>query len=1034
MNHKLYYIFVFLLACLPLSAYQNPTYTLEGTIYDETGEPFPGVTIYVKDKVTLGTTSDMNGTFSIKASRGNMLVFSFVGYAKIEYLVTEEKRDIEIRFAESAESMEEVIVVGRGTQRKISALAAVSTVDAKELQVPAPSVANMLGGKIAGVITMQTSGEPGKNLAEFWVRGIGTFGANQSGLVLIDGLEGDINSIDPADIESFSVLKDASATAVYGVRGANGVVLITTKRGEEGKLNLTIRSNFSLSHLTRIPEYLRAYDYARLANEAYEVRGEQARYSELQLNVIRNGLDPDLYPDVNWQDEILNRNSFKQAYFASARGGGSIARYYVSLGASSETAAYKAEKDNPYASNAGYKTYSFRSNLDINLSKSTVMYFGSETFVSVNNRPGQINTDYIWQAQSLITPLLFPTRYSNGQLPAAGANDMMSPYVTINHTGKSSIQDNSSLFTLAINQDLSALVEGLKIRVQGAYNRNGNLTERRFNQPALYRADGRNRKGELVTVEKVKASNVSYTKTENAYRKYHFESTLNYDHVFGGKHRIGGLVYYYLSDEQHSNPQTDEERAMSPSLRAIPIRYQGISSRITYGYRDTYMLDVNFGYTGSENFTPGKQYGFFPSVALGWAPTGYQWMKDHVSWISFLKIRGSYGTVGNDRIGGTRFPYLTRVVKGSSSPWGTSAVETVSVSRTGADNLMWEKAVKSDVGIDVQLWDNSVSITADYFNDQRNGIFQSRIQIPDYIGLTDNPYGNVGKMKSWGSDGNISFSHNINKDMSFVIRANYTYSQNMIQNYEKLNEKYPYQDYTGQPTDIVRGYQCLGFFADETDVRYSPKQSWGEVSPGDLKYKDINGDGIVDPDDRVPLSFKRMYPLVMYGAGGEIRYKNFSVGILFKGTGKMDYFRNGVGYIPFHGGETGNVPVQFNDPATRWIPMDYALANGIDPALAENPNALIPRLQYGQNTNNAQLSDFWKGDARYLRLQEVTLNYNFKSASLQKIGISSIDLQLVGNNLYVWDKVKVFDPEQAHQLGRVYPIPSVYTLQVYINL
>jgi TonB-linked SusC/RagA family outer membrane protein len=852
------------MVCLNLPAQQNTDNVIEGIVYDETGEPFEGVTLYLKDKVTLGTMTDSNGRFSIKASRGNIIVFSFTGYEKVEYLVIEEKKDLEIHIALSTQQLDEVIVVGMGTQRKISAVASVSTIDAKELQVPAPSIANMLGGKIAGVITMQYSGEPGSNLADFWVRGIGTFGANDKALVLIDGIEGNLNSIDPADVESFSILKDASATAVYGVRGANGVVLVTTKRGVEGKLQITMRTNFSLSHIVRLPKYLRAYDYALLANEAHELRGEDPIYDKIELNVIKDGLDPDLYPDVSWQDEILNRNSFKQTYFANASGGGSVARYYVSLGMSDETAAYKAEKNNPYASNAGYKTYSFRMNLNINLSKSTELYFGTDAFMSINNRPGQANTDYIWQAQSRLTPLMFPTRYSNGQLPAGGSDaPLFSPYVLINHTGKSSDQSHKSLLTMAINQNLSSLVEGLRFRIQGTYNRDGFIGESRYTVPALYRALGRNSKGDLVTSQQVHESKVSYSYRTWGYRKFHFEGNLNYDHSFD-RHRVGGLIYYYISDQQDTNDMTS-------SLSAIPVRYQGVSSRITYGYNDTYMLDLNFGYTGSENFTPGKQYGFFPSVALGWSPTGYQWVKDHLKWLNFFKIRASYGIVGNDRIGGTRFPYLTRVATGVAYPWGSlGSVETVSVSRVGADNLVWEKSVKTNVGFDARLLKDKVTLTIDFFNDQRDGIFQERLQIPDYVGLTNPPYGNVGRMKSWGSDGNISFSHEINKDMSFTIRGNYTYSQNLVQNWELLNEKYPYKEWYGQPLKGIRGLQCLGFFKDENDIRYSPKQIWGEVKPGDLKYKDINGDGKVNEDDQVPLAFKDMYPLVMYGFGGEL--------------------------------------------------------------------------------------------------------------------------------------------------------------------
>jgi TonB-linked SusC/RagA family outer membrane protein len=488
------------------------------------------------------------------------------------------------------------------------------------------------------------------------------------------------------------------------------------------------------------------------------------------------------------------------------------------------------------------------------------------------------------------------------------------------------------------------------------------------------------------------------------------------------------LIYYYVSDQQNTDDLTS-------SLSAIPVRYQGVSSRLTYGYNDVYMIDVNFGYTGSENFTPGKQYGFFPSLALGWVPTGYSWVKDNLKWLNFLKIRGSYGLVGNDRIGGTRFPYLTRVGTGGANLWGSSGrVETVTVTRVGADNLEWEKSAKSNIGFDLRMINEKVSLTMDFFNDQRDGIFQERVQIPDYIGLTNNPYGNVGRMKSWGSEGNISFSHDISRDISFALRANYTFWQNLVQSWERLNEKYPYKEWHGQPLGGVRGLQYIGFFEDEYDIRYSPKQTWGDVKPGDLKYKDINGDGKVDSDDVVPLTFRDMLPLVVYGFGGEFRYKNLSLGVLFKGTGKVDYFRNGWGYIPFQGGETGNILEQFKDPSTRWIPMDYAIAHGIDPSLAENPGALLPRLQYGNNSNNSQTSDFWKGDARYLRLQEITVNYNIKNDFLKRLGIASVDVQLVGNNLYVWDKVKIFDPEQANRLGEVYPIPAVYSLQLYIRL
>jgi TonB-linked SusC/RagA family outer membrane protein len=1019
-------LWIMLLAvCFTLPAQQQPTYIMKGKVYDEAGA-VPGVNIQLKNK-TVGTTTNTNGEFTIRAQRGDMIVFSFLGYETVEYLVTEEKQDIEIRLTEATHQLEEVQVVALGTQRKISTVAAVSSVDVKTLQSPVASVANLLGGRLAGVVSLQMSGEPGKNLSEFWIRGIGTFGANQSALVLIDGLEGDINSLDPADIESFSILKDASATAVYGVRGANGVVLITTKKGESGKISITARANWTISHLGRLPKYLRAYDYARLANEAMVVRGDEPEYDPVELDIIRSGLDPDLYPDVSWQDEIMRRNSFKQQYYVSARGGADVATYFISLGGSKEDAAYKYDKS-AYANNVGYNTYTYRLNLDLNLTKSTKLYFGTDGFLSINNLPGVSSTDWIWNSQGRLNPLLLPVRYSNGELPAARVGDLteVSPVVMVNHQGRRSIQEFKGKATLALNQDLSMLVEGLKLRVQGAYDIQSQFTEMRLLRPALFEAQDRDARGELVTINRQQAEDVSYGNSRDNFRKYHLETNINWERVFAEKHRVSALVYYYLSDQKRAS-------SGNTNLTAIPLRYQGVSSRLTYGFRDTYMIDFNFGYTGSENFQPGRQYGFFPSIALGWVLSSYDYVKENMPWVNLFKIRASHGTVGNDRITDDRFPYLTMVASGSYGPWGSTAVQAVMDGRIGADNLEWEKGIKSNLGIEGTFLKEKLSFVLDFFNDVRNGIFQQRVQVPGYAGLPSLPYGNVGKMKSYGADGNVSYSYEITKDLSFTVRGNFTFSNNVVDNWEEANPKYPYQGKGDYPYQPAIGYQSLGFFKDPHDIETSPVQSFGTVMPGDIKYRDVNGDGKIDGDDRVPLTY-RNYPLLMYGFGGEFRYRALSLGVLFKGTGNTHYFRNNYGYVPFYDGKFGNVLSFVNDPANRWIPADYAEANGIDPNMAENPNARFPRLRYGRDNNNTQLSDFWKGNSRYLRLQEVTLNYNFRRPVLQKVGISSIDFQLVGSNLYVWDKVKDFDPEQADRNGIVYPIPTTYTLQIYINL
>lgn len=1037
---NLFFLLLLVIGHTTIYAQQNKDLTIAGKVINEDGEPLANVSIHIRDKAVAGTTTDVSGRFSLSATYGDRIVFSFVGFNTEEHVALEAKSDFIMVLTEQSGTLDEVVVVGLGAQqRKISSVGAITTLDVRDLQTPAPSIANLLGGRAAGVISMQSSGEPGQNIADFWVRGIGTFGANASALVLIDGLEGDLNTIDPADIESFSILKDASATAVYGVRGANGVVLVTTKKGLVDRIQITGRINSTLSRLNRLPQYLRAYDYATLANEANVVRGGVPLYNETEMGIIKYGLDPDMYPDVSWQDEILNKNFWKQSYYASGRGGSEVARYFLSLGANRETAAYKVDKHSVYSSNVGFNTYNYRINLDLNLTKTTNIYLGSDGFLSELNQPGIANTKYIWGAQARLSPLAIPMQYSNGYLPGLGGGDRSSPYVMINRTGRASDQVFKGKSTLALNQDLSSVIEGLKFRVQGAYDIHSYFQERRSIQPALYEATGRNYDGSLIMMERVQSKSASYSKSTRQYRKFHLESVLNYDQQFGADHRTSALVYYYVSDAKDTDDATS-------NLAAIPLRYQGVSSRLTYGFRDTYLLDANFGYTGSENFQPGKQYGFFPSIAIGWVPTSYASVQSIAPWLNYFKIRASYGTVGNDRITSIRFPYLTKVVEGSSDIWGIPGIETINETRIGADNLAWERAIKTNIGIEGKLFDNKIDFVVDFFKDQRNGIFQQRVQVPEYVGVVSNPFANVGKMQSSGADGNISYSTQLTPDFGFTARANFTYSRNLVQNWEQAYMEYPYLEFNGFPYNSIRGYQAIGLFKDEDDIKYSPSQTFGTVLPGDIKYKDVNGDGVINNLDKVPLTHSN-FPLTMYGFGGEFRYKNLTLGLLFKGTGKTSFFYvgqemehnnvkevNGMGYMPFHQGTEGNVLTLAADPRNRWIPMDYALAHGIDPSLAENPNAKFPRLQYGNNSNNSQLSTFWQDDARYLRLQEVTLNYHVNPVFLRRVGIKSMDLQLVGTNIYIWDNVKIFDPEQAAWNGRKYPIPSTYSLQVYMNL
>lgn len=1024
MMKKILFIIYNLVFLLTASAQSN--FTIQGVVVDPAfnNEPIIGVNVYLKDRAGVGVTTDLQGKFTIKANKGDVIIFRFMGYKDFEYVATKSEKNLKIELPQSAIMLDEAVVVGMGKLRRVSIVGAVTSLDTKELQAPATSITNMLGGRVPGVISMQTSGEPGKNISEFWIRGIGTFGANSQALVLIDGLEGNLSQIDPSDIESFSVLKDASATAVYGVRGANGVVLVTTKRGTTDKLKITFRSNLTVSQLKRMPKYLGAYEYAKLANEARQASGESPLYSDIEMDLIKYQLDSDLYPNVNWQKEIMNKTSLQQTYYVNAQGGGSIARYFVSLGMSSEDAAYKQDKNSKYKAETGYNTYNYRTNLDINITKSTSLYLGLDGYITEQNAPGMANTDLLWSAQSKLTPLTIPTIYSTGHLPAYGVNDEYSPYVMLNHTGMAKQQSYKNMITIALSQDLSKILKGLKFKIQGALDNRSYYNETRFIMPAMYSAVGRATDGTLKLTKKVNAQAATFTHNLSQWRKYHFEATANYENIFGEDHRVTGLLYYYMSDEK-------DTKGISNTMNAIPKRYQGVSGRLTYGYKDTYFIDTNFGYTGSENFKPGEQFGFFPSAAIGWVPSNYPLIKKVTPWISFFKIRFSYGQVGNDRISNKRFPYLTQINSQAGVGWGSSKSWGINESVVGADNLAWEKSTKADLGIEGRFFNDKLAFTVDFFNDQRDGIFQQRTQVPDFAGIITMPFGNVGKMKSYGSDGNISFTQDFGKDFSFTIRGNFTYSTNYVQTWEQAYPKYNYQRIDGNPYSIQRGYIALGLFKDDQDVESSPTQ-FGTIRPGDIKYKDINGDGKITTDDQVALSFSN-YPRLMYGFGGELRYKKITLGVLFKGTGNTDYYKVGhgyeMGYIPFHGGPIGNVPVEAADQKNRWTSASYSG----NPS-TENPDAIFPRLTYGKNENNSQLSTFWRGNSKYLRLQEVSINYNLtKLGVLRKIGISSIDFQLVGSNLYVWDNIKTVDPEQADKNGNVYPIPARYSIQLYFN-
>ena len=940
--------------------------------------------------------------------------------------MTKNDQRMRIVLAESTTLVDEVVVTASGkVQKKINVTGAITSVDVATLKTPATSVSNMLGGRVPGIISVTRSGEPGNDFSEFWIRGISTFGAGQGALVLIDGIEGDLNLLDPEDIESFSILKDASSTAVYGVRGANGVVLVTTKKGKAGKLNLNVKVNAGLSYSPRMPEYVNAATYAELANEASTTRGGVPIYTDVDLALFRNHMDPDLHPDVNWRDVILRDYTWNQQYFLSASGGGEVARYYVSAGFTTKDALFKQDKAvNRYDTNVKYNKFNFRANVDVNLTPTTTLSLNEETVIINQNYPGYGNdSKLLWQAQANLTPVTVPLMYTTGQAPGYGTDrTTISPYVLLNMTGYQNSYSNNNKITLTLTQDLKAITLGLSVMGLFNYDGNSNLVQTRGKMPAIYYANGRKRNGEL-DLEKVQESVEPYfSRSTYADRKYYFEFRVNYDRVFNQVHRVGGLITAYWSDYSTAN--------WTALLTAIPKRYNSYASRFSYSYNDTYMVEFNMDYTGSEAFEKGKKFGWFPAVSLGWSPTQYKWYQDRNFFVNYLKFRASYGIVGNDRLtwdDSVRFPYLTLVGSSGSGIWnnGTGLTET----QVGSSNLRWEKAKKYNFGIDARFFHERFELTMDFFKDIRSGIYQQRQSVPEEVGMVSLPWANVGEMKSWGADGHISYTQPFGRgnDKYLVVRANYTQSMNEITHYEEDIKRYPYQSAVGYQNGINRGLIALGLFKDETDIQNSPRQDFGTYMPGDIKYKDVNGDGVVNSDDVVPLKYSYV-PQIQYGFATEFNWKNFNVSVLFEGVSRVTYFRGGNMYQPFSGSKTGNVITDFADPSNRWISREIS-----GTAATENPNAKYPRLYYGGSGNNSQNSTFWLADGSYLRLKNVQISYTLKNDFFAKFGLQKAVISVIGDNLAVWSKEKILDPSQAGDNGTAYPLQRVYTLQLNLT-
>ncbi|MDR1861078.1 MAG: TonB-dependent receptor [Bacteroidales bacterium] len=1025
---KIKKLFSLLICALLCGGAVAQTIKVKGRVTDAAGDGMPGVSVYPKAAPTKGVITSITGDYELSTTANAVIVYSFVGYTTQELKMTAvAEQTVNVKLEEASELLDEVAVVGYGTQRKVSVVGSITTVQAAELQRGAvTSVSNSLAGRIAGLIGVQHSGEPGQDVSEFWVRGISTFGGGANALVLIDGIDrgtSGLNDLAPQDIESFSVLKDASATAIYGARGANGVIIITTKRGTEQATKISADFKSTIEWLPRLPNYLRSHEYAQLANEAKVVRGDVPLYSPDIFDVLKYKMDLDLYPDVSWKDEVLKKSTWASQANVNISGGGKQARYYMSMYYRTNDAIYKQTGMERYNTNVRRNQYSFRSNIDVNVTKTTKVSLLLSAKLVDQNHPGSGigTTNNIWSAITNITPLTVPVKYSNGLFPSYGQSNQTSPTILLNETGYRTTHDNTIESIINVEQDLKFITPGLKLTGLVSVDNYNNHVMARNKMPDLYMAVDRNwQTGELLMTKTVVGTPMNFSTSSYGTRTMYTEARLNYDTDIADRHRIGAMLVYQQRNYQATNRYGE--------LSSIPNRNQGIAGRLTYSLDDIYFFEGNFGYNGSENFPKGQRFGFFPSMAVGWVLSNYDYVKDNFDFIEMLKLRYSYGLVGNDQIsGGTRFPYLTTVnMSATGYAFGDQPISYggVTDSQLGSTGLAWETAVKNNWGIDLQMFDG-FSLTVDAFLDKRDNIYMTRSTLPGTLGVRSTIWGNVGRMKSWGSDGTASYHKKLG-EFDVEVRGNFTFTRDKIIDYDETPKQYPYQAMKGTANNLSRGLIALGLFKDEDDVRNSPSQ-YGTVLPGDIKYQDVNGDGVIDSYDVLPIGNANV-PKIQYGFAGSVAWKGFDFNIFLRGSGKTDFFFGGSGFYPFNGEKLGNVLTIVADQKNRWTPASYSG----DPA-TENPDARFPRLTYGNNTNNNRNSTFWMADASFLRLKTLELGYTVPASLAGRLKMRSLRLSLLGDNLHVWDNVKLWDPEQTSSNGAAYPLTRSVTFTVQMS-
>ena len=1019
---------------------QQPTKrTITGiVITGDNNEPAIGATVYLRNSTT-GVITDANGRYSITVEGlGGVLEFSYIGY-KTQEVALVGQTHIDVTLQVDNEVLDEVVVVGYGSQRKESVVGAISTLDVTKLTVPTANLSTALAGQLSGIVAMSRSGEPGKNsAADFYIRGVSSFTGSTTPLVLVDGVERDLDLVDTEDIASFSILKDASASAVYGVRGANGVILITTKKGSVGKPQVNVRTEFGFTQPTKMPKMVNSAQWAELYNEAYGIQ----YYSAEDIEMYRSGADPDLYPNVDWFDSMFDNMAANQRVNLNITGGSDIVRYYVAGSFYNESSIYKSAGNiYGYDSSIRYNKFNFRANVDLNLTKSTVINLNLANIYEKSFGPGFGDTDAdIWSYLFMTSPNAFPVEYSDGHLSGPSTDSGYNPWNMLVHSGYREQFWNSAQSLIGVTQDFGALWEplkGLTANVKFSWDAWNTTLQRRSKTSSFYHARGRAEDGSLIyddsngdgIWEPVHTGDetLSYAVGRSGSMTRYVEGSLTYNRHFG-EHRVGGLFLY--NHRIYTNTQPDSGDA------SLPYKDQGIAGRLTYAFRDTYFAEVNVGYNGSENFARGHRFGFFPAVALGWMMSGEKWFEPATKVIDMLKWKASYGKVGNDDIGGNRrWVYEPTIVTGGSWYYGQAGNQGGSGIRVGeVENLeaSWEEALKLNVGVEFSLF-NKVRVQADYFREERQGIFLRRAGLPAIVGMSTVPYVNIGETLNQGFDATIEYMHRVNDDLFITARGNFTFNRNRLLNNDEPDWEYKYQNLIGKPfgsggSTQPFGLIALGLFESEEEIANSPVQNFGEYRVGDIKYQDVNGDGMVDEQDEVAIGYTNL-PEITYGFGATAQWKNWDFNAFFQGVARTSFFLSGSSIrAPFSTGNMERSAINEDVYGNVWMSTNTD---------EQNANVAYPRLSAGSggpgSTNNNRASTWWLRDGSFLRLKSVEIGYSLPKHILQKSFIKSLRFYIAGNNLLCFSPFKLWDSEKGSSDGSGYPLNRTFSIGFNAN-